>query len=158
MDKLNIVKRSGIVAFYKLPAGENYTRMKGFTGLSVSKSPEEYNRKYVDENSKRNDVVAYDTSISFEFDYLRENAVQADIVSIIDGEKVGADAIRSILVVDTQTNEAKLRDYAVIADSEGDDENIYTYSGSFKANGELIFGTASISADGMTATFTEELE
>lgn len=158
MDNINLVKRSGIVAFYRLPDGETYTRMKGFTGLSVSKSPEEYNRKYIDENSKRTDVVGYDTSMSFEFDYQRDNDVHSDIVSIIDEEKIGADAVRDIVVVDMETKKAKKRSYAVIADSEGDDENIYTYSGSFKANGELVFGTAAISDDGMSATFTEAAE
>lgn len=42
MDKFDIVKRSGKVAFYQVPDSESYTRMQGFTSLSVSKNPEEY--------------------------------------------------------------------------------------------------------------------
>ena len=158
MEKINIVKRSGVVAFYQLPSEEKYTRMQGFSSLSTSKSPEEYNRKYVDEDTKRTDVVGYDTSMSFEFDLIRTNAVHEDIVDIIDSEKIGADAVRSILVIDMETKQAKQRSYAVIADGEGDDENIYNYSGSFKANGPQVMGTATISDDGMSATFTPASE
>lgn len=158
MDKFDIVKRSGKVAFYQVPDSESYTRMQGFTSLSVSKNPEEYNRKYVDENSKRTDTVGYDTSMSFTFDLVRDNAVHEDITSIINNELTGADAVRSIVVVDTKTNEARMRNYTVVADSEGDDENVYTYSGTFKANGEQVIGTATISDDGMTATFTPASE
>lgn len=158
MDKFDIVKRSGKVAFYQVPDSESYTRMQGFTSLSVSKNPEEYNRKYVDENSKRTDTVGYDTSMSFTFDLVRDNAVHEDITGIINNELTGADAVRSIVVVDTKTNEARMRNYTVVADSEGDDENVYTYSGTFKANGEQVIGTATISDDGMTATFTPASE
>lgn len=158
MDKFDIVKRSGRVAFYQVPDSESYTRMQGFTSLSVSKNPEEYSRKYVDENSKRTDTVGYDTSMSFTFDLVSDNAVHEDITSIIDNELIGADAVRSIMVVDTKTNEARMRNYTVVADSEGDDENIYTYSGTFKANGEQVIGTATISDDGLTATFTPASE
>ena len=158
MDKFDIVKRSGKVAFYQVPDSESYTRMQGFTSLSVSKNPEEYNSKYVDENSKRTDTVGYDTSMSFTFDLVRDNAVHEDITGIINNELTGADAVRSIVVVDTKTNEARMRNYTVVADSEGDDENVYTYSGTFKANGEQVIGTATISDDGMTATFTPASE
>lgn len=86
------------------------------------------------------------------------NAVHEDITGIINNELTGADAVRSIVVVDTKTNEARMRNYTVVADSEGDDENVYTYSGTFKANGEQVIGTATISDDGMTATFTPASE
>ena len=96
MDK--ILKRSDKVAYYKV--GDKYVRMRGFTDFSMSKNPTEYSRKYVDEESERNDVVGNNPSVSFAFDRFSEDAVHADMVSIADNEAVGADAVRSIVIVD----------------------------------------------------------
>ncbi len=149
-----IMKRSDKVAFYEVDGV--FTRMRGFTEVSTSKNPIEYSRKYVDEESNRNDVVGYDTSISYQFDVFQEDAVHQDIVAITDHEKTGDEAVRRILVVDMGTKEAVCRSYAVIADSEGGEENAYTYSGTFKANGAPTFGTATVEADGLTATFAAQ--
>ena len=64
----NIVKRNGKVAFYNV--GSTYYRMKGFTEFTTNKSPIEYSRQYIDEEFKHNDVVGYDTSVSFSFDLM----------------------------------------------------------------------------------------
>ena len=48
-NKSTLVQRADKVAFYKPKTGEKYFRMKGFTGLSISKNPKEYTRQYVDE-------------------------------------------------------------------------------------------------------------
>ena len=68
--------------------------------------------------------------------------MHADMVSIADNEAVGADAVRSIVIVDmTEPTEtgyaAKMREFSVIPDSEGSDSDTYTYSGSLKANGAV---------------------
>ena len=81
--------------------------------------------------------------------------VLTDIVGITDGELCGADAVREIITVDTETGDAFKRSYTVSPGSEGDDAQIYKYSGSFKANGEQIKGTAASSDEWMTVTFTE---
>ena len=64
MDK--IAKRSDKIAFFGIKNGENteYKRMRGFTELSINKNPVEYQRRYIDEKTERNDVVGYAPSIS----------------------------------------------------------------------------------------------
>lgn len=157
MDK--ILKRSDKLAFYEING--TYTRMRGFTDFSMSKNPTEYTRKYVDEKSERNDVVGYNPSISFAFDRFSEDEVHSDMVAIADGESVGAEAVRSIVIVDTTKEKnngfaAQKRDFAVIPDSEGNDSDTYTYSGSLKANGAIISGSAETDDDWQTVTFTAE--
>ena len=56
-----------------------------------------------------------------------EEPVHARLIT--DGELIGDDAVRSIIVVDIDTGAAVKRDYAVIPSTEGDNINIYTYSG-----------------------------
>ena len=159
-----IVKRSGKVAFYGIPAEGGtvtYHRMRGFTELSTSKNPKEYNRQYVDEDTERTDVVGYAPSVSYAFDEFKGNEIHGDIIDITNNEKIGADAVRSIIVVDfssgsaTEGYSAIKRDYSVIPDSEGDSTDAYTYSGTFKANGDKVAGTCTVGADDMTAEFTE---
>ena len=148
------------LAFYGVPstgtAGYVLTRMHYFTKLTTNKNPIEHNRKYVDEASQRNDVVGYNTSIDYGFDDYTNDTVLADIADIHDKEKTGDLATRAILLVDTADNTAVLRNYAVIPGSSGDDANIYTYSGSFKANGEIVTGTVTTSDDYATVTFTAD--
>lgn len=161
MDKL--VKRSQKVAFYGVPgtSSTTYHRMTGFTELSKSANPKEYSRQYVDEDYERSDVVGYSPEYSYGFDLFEDSAVHADIAAIADEEKVGADAIRDIVVVD-MTGEggtsgsfaAVKRGFAVIPDSEGDSTDAYTYSGSLKANGSRIVGTATSTDGWQTVTFT----
>lgn len=154
-----IVPRHKMLGFYGVPSEGGtvtYRRMQYFTDLSKNKNPEEHERKYVDEKSKRSDIVGYFESVSYTFDKYRNNPVLADISKISDRELIGDDAKRSIIWVDEDTGEAVKRDYAVIPESEGGDANTYTQSGNFKASGEPVFGTASSSDDWMTVTFTEE--
>lgn len=157
MDK--ILKRSDKLAFYEIDG--NYYRMRGFTDFSVSKNPTEYTRKYVDEQSERNDVVGYNPSITFAFDRFSDDMVHSDMVAIADSEAVGADAIRSIVIVDTSKEMdngfyAQKRNFAVIPDSEGNDSDTYTYSGSLKANGAIVTGYAHSDDEWQTITFVAE--
>ena len=161
-----IVARHKILSFYGVTTTTTsggtttttttYHRMKYFTQLSQTKNPQEYSRKYVDEATQRTDVTGFAPEISYGFDKHRDDPVLTDIVKITNEELYGADAIREIINVDTANGEAYKREYTVSPGSEGDDANIYKYSGSFKANGEQIKGTAASSDDWQTVTFTEE--
>lgn len=158
----NVLKRSDKLAFYGVPAGEGkYTfyRMKGFSSLSTSKNPKEYSRQYIDEEFEQTDVVGYTPSISFGFDQMAENEVHNDIVDICNKEKMGAEAVRPIIMVDMSAEGEKTaisRDFAVIAESEGDSTDAYTYSGTFKAKGPKVFGTATSDDEWQTITFDED--
>lgn len=157
MDKIS--KRSDKVAFFGLnESNSEFTRMRGFTEFSMSKNPVEYSRRYIDEQTERNDVVAYSPSISYSFDKFSDDLVHKELIDIADKEKVGADAVRYIVVVDLSgENEQKsaiLRAWTVVPDSEGDDQDAYTYSGSLKANGEVIEGVVTTDDDWLTCTFT----
>lgn len=156
---MGIMKRNSKVAFYGVTGEEGtvYHRMSGFTEFATSKNPIEYSRQYVDEEMEVTDIVGYSPSISYSFDLFDDNPVHLDIAKISDNELVGADAVRQIIVVDVQASEktAVMREFAVIPDSEGDNIDVYTYSGSFKVKGNKVFGTASSEDGWQTCTFTE---
>jgi len=153
--------RSDVLAFLEIPDDGGtpiYKRMQGFTGFSVSKNPKEYSRQYVDESQEQTDIVGYSPSIEFGFDKYVGNAVHDYIAEIIDNEIIGTAAVVKILLIDTTKeateNNAALRPYAVVGDSEGDSMDAYTYSGTFAVKGTREMGKAVISADGLTATYT----
>lgn len=144
-NKTKLVTRDKKVAYFGCVNGENtiYNRMRHFTSMSKSSNPNEYSRKYVDEAGENTDVTGYSPSISYGFDLYTNDAVHEEIIAITDGELVGDDAVRTILLVDftkqgTSENSHKAikRDYAVVPDSDGDDENTYTYSGNFKSKSD----------------------
>lgn len=153
--------RSKKVAFAEVENG-TFNRMKGFTALTTNKNPKEYTRQYVDESFEVTDVVGISTSMDYTFDQMQGDPVHDKLISIIDGEKIGDDAVVSIVVVDfTQEGatgasfKAIKRDFAVIPGTEGDNIDAYTYSGTFRVKGERIEGEATSTDDWETCTFTE---
>lgn len=164
--KTILAKRSDKVAYFGVGSVDaaEYIRMKGFTEMSTSKNPSEYSRRYVDEAFEQTDVTGFSPSISYGFDQYVGNAVHDDIVEITDSEKLGSDAVRSIVIVDFtkpvegKGYEAKKRDFAVIPDSEGGSNDAYTYSGSFRSKGDVIHGTATVEGDVATFTAAEVAE
>ena len=153
-DALKIYNRADIVNFMKID--ETYTRMQGFTEGGKSMNSSTYDRRYIDEKTERSTVTGYSTEIAYGFDRIVGNAIHEKIAGIHDEELVGETV--EILTVNTVTKEAKLRMYSVIPDSDGDSTDAYTYSGTFHADGNITKGTAEVSTDGMTATFTPEAE
>lgn len=158
MEKL--VKRSGKVAFMDVSTTQipNFLRMRKFTEISKSKNATEYSRTYVDEDGEVTDVTGYSEEISYAFDLYKGNLVHQKIVDITDNEKTGNDALVKILTVDFSKPvesgyEARLRTYSVVPDAEGDSTDAYTYSGAFRKNSGFTIGVATISKDGLTATF-----
>jgi hypothetical protein len=80
------------------------------------------------------------------------------MVKILDNEYTGSAARRNIVTVDfSQPTDngyvAVKREYSIIGDAEGDSMDAYTYSGTFKATGDRIVGTATLNADNSVATF-----
>ena len=157
-----IIKRCKKLAFYGVPQTEGngyiFHRMKGFDEISTSKNPREYSRQYVDEEFEQTDVVGYNPSITFGFDRFSEDAVHDDIIKIFNEEKVGADAIRPIIMVDmtAENKSAICRDFAVVAENEGSGLEAYKYSGSLRVKGEKVFGVAKSDDDWQTCTFETE--
>ena len=160
-EERKLVKRSDKVSFFgNMNTGtETFNRMRGFTTLSGSKNPSEYSRQYVDEEFETTDVTGYSPSIDFGFDQYKNDLVHDEMVEILDGEKTGTDARRNIVTVDFSQPDgngykATKREYAIIGDSEGDSMDAYTYSGTFRATGKRIEGTATLNSDSSVATFT----
>ena len=153
---MGLVLRANRKMFYGVPADSGdtvtYTRMQGFTTLSESKNPIEYSRKYVDELFETTDVTGMSSSYDFTFDLLTPNAVLDDIADIIDGEKLGSDAVREFISVDfhreseegTGTYKATRRKYSIIGDTIGDGTDALTYSGTLRVQTEIEEGTATI--------------
>ena len=158
-----LVKRSDKVSFFgnKSTGSEVFNRMRGFTTLSGSKNPSEYSRQYVDEEFETTDVTGYSPSIDFGFDQYTDDLVHDELVEILDSEKTGNDARRNIVTVDFSQADgngyrAIKREYAIIGDTEGDSMDAYTYSGTFRATGKRIEGTATLNGDSSVATFVED--
>ena len=147
---MGIVKRSDKKAFYMIEGETVFNRMIGFTEISKSMNPLEYTRKYVDCNMEESDVVGYAPALTISFDEHDGNPVHDDIKNIFDYEKTGNEAVRKIAIVDfTQpvpgeedTYFAKIRDYAVIPESEGNGTEHYEYSATLKAKSEVLSGRA----------------
>lgn len=157
-----IIKRSQKLSFMKGTA-ETFNRLKGFTALSTSKNPKEYTRQYVDEEHEATDVVGISTSIEFNFDQMEANEVHEQLVSIIDEEKIGADAVVTLLTVDLSKTGtgldsfvARKREFVVVPGTQGDKMEAYSYGGTFKVKGTTVKGEATTTDGWKTATFTED--
>lgn len=160
-----LIGRHEKVAYYGI-ADENgnviYHRMCGFTKMSTAKNPIEYSRRYIDESFEQTDIVAISPSIAFVFDRYSGNPVHDDIVEISDKEILGEGAVRSIVVADLSTDDkngncrAVKRDFSIMVETEGDSTDAYTLSGTMSTKGEKIPGTAVISANGETLTFSAD--
>lgn len=151
---MEIYNRADIVTFMNTGTSQApvFTRMQGFTDEGTSMNATTYSRRYVDEKTEREDVTGYGTAIAYTLDRIKGNSVHEKICEIHEKELVGqAVEILSVNLVD---NTAKLRTYSVIPDTMGDGTDAYQYSGNFRAQGEITEGTATISSDGLTATFT----
>ena len=159
-----MIKRSEKLAFMEVTEGNStvYKRMTGFTEFSLSKNPREYSRKYIDEDMERSEVVGYSPAISYKFDTDPENSVHQFLCKVADRELLGTDAECNIVVADLSnldadgSAKATMRKFSVIPQNEGDDKDTYTVSGSFRAAGVKIFGTATTADNWQTLTFAEE--
>ena len=168
MKDTKIVTRSKRVAFMDVGTeGEpKFVRMQGFTSMSESKSPTEYSRKYVDEDTERSDVTGYATQIAYSFDRHSPFSVHEKIAEMTDKELMGSETHVDIVTVDmfkddegaTGAKIARKRTYSVIPDTTGDGTDALIYSGNFRAVGDAVEGTAISDDDWQTAKFTEKSE
>ncbi|NBI08061.1 hypothetical protein [Senegalia massiliensis] len=159
---MKLVKRSQKLSFMEGTSG-TFNRMKAFTAFSKSKNPKEYTRQYVDLDQETTDVVAISTSVEFNFDQMENDEVHSKLVDIIDGEKIGADAIVTLLSVDlskpgatADSFVATKRDFVLVPGTEGDKLEAYSYGGTFKVKGQKITGEATSTDNWETCTFVED--
>lgn len=156
-----IVLRSRKVSFMEVEDGK-YERMTGFTSLVTNKNPEEYSRKYVDEDFETTDIIGMSTAVDYEFDQMKNNNVHNKLIEIADEELLGIDAVVTIAMVDlsqdgTETSApVAIRNFVVVPESDGDGTEAYTYSGAFRVHGERIKGTATSDDGWKTITVTPE--
>jgi len=155
-------QRADKVAYMFVPDDgmvDTFHRMQGFTEKSQSKNPIEYSRQYVDEAFERTDVVGFSPQWDFNFDRHTGNVVHDFLCEIIDNEVIGTPAQVRIMLIDftkgADEDNAVVRTFSTIPDTEGDVLEAYTYGGSFRVVGPRIVGVAALSADGATATFVE---
>lgn len=148
IDSLKLKKRSEKLAFLEVKGSDKseYYRLEGFTTQTHNANASEYDRRYVDEDTNRVDVTGYSESINYNFDHYIDHPALEEIVKITEGEKIGTDAVRNVIVVDmttvnlsssTQyTAHATIRPFAIVPSSNGDSTDCQTYSGDFKSRGE----------------------
>ncbi len=157
-----MIKRCEKLAFMQVGSEGVYSRMTGFTELSVAKNPKEYSRKYIDEDTERSSVVGYAPAISYKLDLDTQNEVHKAFADVADRELLGDETVRSIVIADLTSKDeqgtvsAVKRDFSIIPSGEGDDTDTYTQSGSLKACGEKVFGRASSPDNWQTLEFTAD--
>lgn len=162
LKKGDILNRADKVSFMGLTdEATTFNRMHGFTDMGKSSNPSEYSRRYVDERTERSDVTGYAPEIGYGFDQTKGDPVQQVIVDVTDDEVTGKKV--TIVTVDfsqegsvTGTYAARKREWSVIPDADGDSTDAYTYSGSFKAAGDIVKGTATSTDDWETCSFTPD--
>lgn len=161
MKKGEILNRADKVNFMDVEnTDEKYTRMHGFTDGGKSSNASTYDRRYIDEETERSDVTGYGTEIAYSFDEMVEDPVHKVLVEIAEDELRGkkvtivtVDFSKPTADGDGKKFEARKREYSVIPDASGDSTDAYTYSGTFKASGKIIKGTATSEDDWETCTF-----
>jgi len=148
MKEGQVYNRADIVNFMGLTLEATiFQRMKGFTDGGKSLNSTTYDRRYIDEKTERSDVTSYATSIAYAFDRMYGNGVHNIISKIHDNELTG----EIVPIVTVNFNEpveggykAKFRLWSVAPESDGDSTDAYTYSGTFKANGSMVEGIATV--------------
>lgn len=159
MDEL--VLRSKKVSYMETTADE-FERMIGFTALTTNKNPEEYTRKYVDEDHETTDIIGMSTAMEYEFDQMKGNKVHDGIIEITDKEMLGKEAVKDIVVVDfttlddvENTADAVKRSFTVVPESDGDGTEAYRYTGSFRVKSGRVEGTVTTTDDWETVKFDD---
>ena len=157
-----LVGRHKKVAFLgiKDTSAEKFHRMRKFTAFSKSSNPKEYSRQYVDEAFEQTDVVGFSPSISYTFDLYTNTPVHKEIVAITDGQLLGSEAVRNVVIADLSQpageEEGQFAAWKMpYSDTEGDSTDAYTYSGTLRTAGESVKGYATTEDKWETLTFTE---
>lgn len=144
--ELVFYNRDNIVNFMStIINGTTFNRMKGFTSGENSSNAETDETKYIDEPSTRKRVTGYAKEIAYEADRIVGDMIHNFLSEVEILEKTNINV--EIVTVDFNIKKgsgyyATKRIYSVIPDSSGGDENKYTISGTFGANGDIIVGTA----------------
>ena len=144
--ELVFYNRDNIVNFMSvIVGGTTFNRMKGFTSQENSSNAETDETKYVDEPSARKRTTGYSKEIGYEADRIVGDMIHNFLAEVEILEKTNINV--EIVTVDFNIKKgsgyyATKRIYSVIPDSSGGDENKYTISGTFGANGDIIVGTA----------------
>lgn len=144
--ELVFYNRDNIVNFMStIVNGTTFLRMKGFTSQENSPNAETDETKYIDEPSTRKRVTGFAKEISYEADRIKGNVIHNFLADVEELEQANINV--EIITVDFNRPKgngyyATKRIYSVIPDSSGGDENKYTISGTFGANGDIIVGTA----------------
>lgn len=162
IDEKEIVLRANYLPFLECindDGTSTFNRMEGFTDFGESKNPEEHDSAYVDEITKRTNIISYSSSFGYTFEEYEKHPVHEEIIKIEENEVVGKGAVRRVIVVNMNTVTgsgsgklkamARIRPYTIIPDSSAANQGVMTHSGNFKSNGEKedIFVTANASDD-----------
>ena len=130
---------------------------EGFTEFKESKNAVSYQRRYINETTKRTDVTGYAPVIDYELEIYTSSPVISKIREISDHELIGDDARVDILSVDTfeaavsGAYPAVKRTYSVIPDECGEGTDALCYTGTMKAVGDIILGKFNPSTGVFTA-------
>lgn len=138
--------------------GDTYTLMAVFTENTEKPAAETSEKKYTVNKTKTKSVTNYSWEMSFTADMIKDDAVIADFVDIGRTMKVGADANRTLCVVDLDEPSETEGSYyareipvAVVIDEFGNNDGEMTVSGSLAARADVTEGAFDISTQTFTA-------
>ena len=144
-----IMKRNDKLMYYGIGKGSEkvYLKMSEFTRLVTDKNPLETKTLFSCFRWWRK--VRYMPYIGYSFERHLENPVHNDIAKICDKEFTGAASVRSIVTVDFthplgkgESYAAHIRKFAVVGGREAEGVELYEYTGTMRAIGKVICGTA----------------
>lgn len=117
----------------------------GFTAMTESPSAQTKERKYINEKSSRKNITSYAPSFSFETLLMFNNPAVKKIYDIYKQRKTGADAVITMITVDTFLAEANgfypayKGNYAVEVSSCDDDDDMII-KGNLNGQGDEAIG------------------
>ncbi len=145
------VIRNLLREFYGIPAGETTTYHyinPGFTKNEESNSPQVDKTAFLGDVNSHVTITGYENAFAFEAQYISDDPVVADIVSIATGQKTGADCERVLVSVDmsqTPTEGAyPARKMDIVVETtgpSGEPRGITKINGNFHQNGDIVAGT-----------------
>lgn len=147
-----VAMRPQVMHFLKIEG--TYKRCgEGWTKFSENPGANTEDTLYINMSTATTETTDYKASYDVEADLMyTEDTIKA-VYDICANRKIGAEAVIQHLKVDTFSGEA-WEDSVAVAITSIDGEKKMTMSGALNVRGDSKKGTAVVSEDGLTATFT----
>lgn len=142
---MGLVTRSNMRSF--MMVNGRYCEIgEGFTDFTENKNPVEYSRHYIHEATERTDIVGFAPSVTYAFDILDADEVQAALMEITVSESIGDAAVVTVVTAflynrdDDGYAHAVRREYTVCPGKMGQGTEALICTGTLKSRGDADYG------------------